>query len=130
MKEVFFNPNFTNLLVKIDYQLSPGASPDLGAVYTYKLWEANSGALADLQTGNNLNDDDDLYALPTPLSKNNERIVDVLSTLSNFGSTTIDMRVRIQFFQEGTLIDEHIVEKIIPPNTTIPTESFIRLKSN
>jgi hypothetical protein len=127
MKEVPFDPNGPDLFINILYQISANSQPNLAAVYTYQLWENNSSAILDMQKGNNMNDDDDKYGLPTPVHKNHRRIIDILSTLSNFGSDNLNMRILIEVFQDGQLIDQLIVPYTLPGNTTTADNSFIRL---
>jgi hypothetical protein len=125
MKDVFFDPAGAALSINIKY-LSKTAE-NLFATYTYTLWAANSNAIVDKRSGNNFNDEDDVYWLPTPASSNSGRIIDVFSTLKNVGAEKIEVKVRVEVCQGGATIGSDTDEETIEAKSTSFSELFIHL---
>lgn len=125
MKNVVFNPAGPALSVSIKY-LSKTAE-NLLATYTYTLWAANSNAIVDKRSGNNFNDEDDIYWLPTPAASNDGRIIDVFSTLKNTGEGKIEVRVAVEVCQDGKTIGGDVDNKSVDGKSTAFSEIFINL---
>jgi hypothetical protein len=81
MTIINFNPNGGPLSVEIRYQ-----GPII-AEYTYRLRAASTNATVRQETGDNDNEDDDIYVLPTPISNNNDRKITVGSDFASADGT-------------------------------------------
>jgi len=73
--KIIFDHNGENLSIELSYKGLIAAS------YTYTLWEADSNDIVEQKKGNNLNSMDDKYTLPSPVSSNSGRLVDIHSTI-------------------------------------------------
>lgn len=136
MYHLKFDPNGGPLIVQIDYYGS------LTASYVYTLWAKNSNAKVDEQYGNNQNSQDDRFILPSPVSQNSGRIVEIFSTINNPDNSNARELVAIKILQDGnTLFTQEnpggsavhgqvytvVDEKIIPGETTTLSDPFINL---
>src|SRR3954451_973928 len=77
MYHIKFDPQGEDLKIDIQY------FGKLTASYVYTLWEKNSNAKVSEHSGNNQNSQDDFYFLPSPVNENENRIIEVFSTLNN-----------------------------------------------
>lgn len=71
--------------------------------YVLILWEANSNSVVFKKEGNFINDEDDVFVLPTPINKNDGRILDLGAKLMIIPSIT-DYHVEINITQDGNTI--------------------------
>ena len=125
MQQVHFDPSGSSLSVNIRYESNH--AENLFVTYTYTLWEAQSGAIVDKNSGNNFNNSDDNYRLPTPAEKNNGRVIDILSTLKNAGSEGLNARVVVEICQDGNSLQTVIETERISENSTVVNQIFIRV---
>ena len=127
MKEVRFDGTGAALSVNIRYKSTHGGN--LFATYTYTLWEPNSGSIADQRSGNNFNNEDDNYWLPTPADKNDGRVVDVLSILKNAGAEAMNAKVEIEVCQGGSSLEVVSETESVMGDSTVTSQIFIRLRA-
>ena len=71
MYQVKIDPNGGAIQLDIKYLGAFTAS------YVYTLWEANSNAQVSVLSGNNMNSQDDIYPLPSPVGANVGRLIDI-----------------------------------------------------
>jgi len=136
MTHVKFNPSGSPLKIEITYLGNMTAS------YVYTLWENNSNAKADEKSGNNLNDIDDKYELPTPVKLNEGRIIELFTTLKNADSAVGKEIVAVKIFQGNNLLFTQenpggskagnkkftvTEEETVPAGKTILNDLFINL---
>ena len=72
--------------------------------YVYTLWEKKSNAKVDEKSGNNQNDEDDNFNLPSPIVHNDGRIIEIFSTMKNPDSQDTEEIVAIQVFQGNIVL--------------------------
>lgn len=125
MQQVHFNPQGAPLSVNIKYESNHGQN--LFTTYTYTLWSATDNGIINKHTGNNFNDEDDTYGLPTPVQNNNNRIVDVFSTLKNVGEEDINVRVIVEVLQGAEKIGSSTDKKSMNAKSTAFSQLFIKL---
>lgn len=125
MHQVNFTSTGPALSVNIRY--GSNHAENLFVTYTYTLWEAQSSAIADEHSGNNFNNDDDNYRLPTPAAKNNGRVIDVLSMLKNAGDEDLDVRIKIEICQGGDPLETITETETVAGNSTVISQVFIKL---
>ncbi len=125
---IHFNGVGPALSISLRYTSIEGEK--INSVYTYRLWDADSNAIINKNEGNNLNEQDDTYFLPTPSGSNSGRIIDVFSTLHNNGEKGIAVRVEIEVCQGGETIDVVADPKKIKANGIEFSQVFITLLSN
>jgi hypothetical protein len=128
MQQVHFNPQGAPLSVNIKYESNHGEN--LFTTYTYTLWSATDNGVINEHSGNNFNDEDDKYGLPTPVLNNNNRMVDVFSTLKNVGEEEIKVRVVVEIFQGSEIIGSSTDKKNMDAKATAFSEVFIKLTAN
>lgn len=125
MKEIHFDPTKGPLTVNIQHESH--TAQDLFVTYTYRLWAANSNIVISEEQGNNFSDDDDNYPLPTPIEKNDQRVIEVLSTLKNAGDQNMDTKVTIEVLQGGQVVDTEVDTLSIPAKSNNTSHVFIIL---
>jgi hypothetical protein len=121
MEKIEFDPNGSVLKIDIQY---------LGAVtasYVYKLWSANSNAIITERQGNNQNPQDDVYFLPQPVDQNNNRFVEVVSSLMNGDTAKLKATVKIKIFQGEENIGEVSQTEDIDPGKSVINDLFFKL---
>ena len=124
MYQVKFDPNGSALNVEINYK------GILTASYDYTLWEANSNAIVAEHFGNNQNDQDDSYDLPNPVKNNENRLIDVFSTLRNSDDSPQQEVINIKVYQGNKKIGNISETEIVDANKTVINEIFIKLVTN
>lgn len=127
MQQVTFDPDGSSLSISLLYKSNHGEN--LFATYTYTLWEARSSAIVDKGSGNNFNNEDDNFRLPTPAGKNAGRVIDVLSTLKNAGQAALNARVEIEICQGGSHLQTVSETVAIAGNSTVINQIFIQLSA-
>lgn len=121
MYKIYFDPKGSTLKVDINYLGTAIAS------YVYQLWETKSNAVVFRQSGNNANSQDDNYDLPTPVSSNEGRLIDILSTLRALVGEEQVQIVNIKVFQGSKKIGD-ISETVDTSNgATVVNQIFIQL---
>jgi hypothetical protein len=99
MTDVFFNANGGPLSAKAIFL------GDLVADYGMFLKEANSNAQVLIMEGDNLNPQDDIITLPTPVGMNAGRRVKLETAfLGNHPDINTDYRIVLEIHQDGNLI--------------------------
>ena len=86
--------------IEIIYQ---GTHPVI-AGYDYQLKEKNSNAVIDDQVGDNVNSQDDIYHLPTPIQDNVGRRAVITSKVAAVDLDS-EFSVEIKVYQNNVLID-------------------------
>ncbi len=86
--------------IKITYR---GSAPVL-AGYEYQLRAADSNPPVEVRQGDNRNDQDDVYPLPTPIDINRGRRAIVTSNIAAIEKNA-EYEVRIQVIQDGKVTD-------------------------
>lgn len=81
MTIVQFDPNGGPLKVEIKYE-----GPII-AEYTYRLRAANANSIVQTASGDNDNEEDDIYFLPTPVAQNHDRKITVSSDFASADGT-------------------------------------------
>lgn len=125
MEQVNFDSSGPALSVNMRYESNHGEN--LFVTYTYTLWEAESNTVADKNSGNNFNNDDDNYRLPTPAAKNNGRVIDLLSMLKNAGDEDLAYRIKIEICQGGDSLQTVTETETVGGNATASSQIFIKL---
>jgi hypothetical protein len=98
MKKAVFDPNGGPIQVEINAgHAQPGA-------YTLILWETNSNGRVGEWKGDFDNDDDDLYTMPTPVSKNHGRKVDCHYTMTLVPPSK-DYSTKLIVLQDGNTLE-------------------------
>lgn len=123
MYQVKIDPNGATLQLEIQYLGAFTAS------YVYTLWEANSNAQVSVLSGNNMNSQDDIYPLPSPVSANVGRLIDIFSTLKNATDSDMNGVVRITILQGSVELDSFDEPELLPAGKTVPNQVFINLIS-
>lgn len=125
MKPIPFDGAGAPLSVNITFQSQ--TAEDLYATYTYTLWATGSNTVVDQKSGNNFNDEDDNYWLPTPASGNNNRIIDVFSTLKNAGESDIQVNITVELHQGTAILGSDTDTKTVAASSTAFSQIFIKL---
>ena len=99
------------------------------ASYVYTLWEANSNAQVSALSGNNMNSQDDIYPLPSPVSANVGRLIDIFSTMKNASDSDMNGVVQVILTQAGNVLDTIAETEDLPAGKTVPNQLFINLTS-
>ena len=123
MYQVKIDPNGGPLQLDIQYLGAFTAS------YVYTLWEANSNAQVSQLSGNNMNSQDDVYPLPSPVAANVGRLIDVFSTLKNASDSDMNGIVQVKVSQGGTTLTTISEKEDLPAGKTVPNQLFINLTS-
>jgi Tfp pilus assembly major pilin PilA len=126
MKQVIFAIGGPAISVNIRYTSTAGQN--INAVYTYRLWSGTSNAIITKQHGNNLNDQDDIYWLPTPSASNDGRLIEIFSTLKNNDSNTTTLKIEVEVCQGGQRIDLISTQTNVAANGVDFNQLFIQLK--
>jgi|SRR5688572_22038600 hypothetical protein len=123
MYQVKIDPNGSPLQLDIQYLGAFTAS------YVYTLWEANSNAQVSALAGNNMNSQDDIYPMPSPVSANVGRLIDIFSTMKNSSDTDMTGIVQVKVTQGGQVLDTIAEREDLPSGKTVPNQLFINLTS-
>jgi len=99
------------------------------ASYTFYLFNANSNSYAqDPNPGNNQNPQDDIYYLPMPSSLNDNRIIELTTSLVGDGTST-NYRVIMEVYQGNKLLESIVDENNLLNNKPVDSYIFCKLKS-
>jgi hypothetical protein len=123
MYQVKIDPNGGPLQLDIQYLGAFTAS------YVYTLWESNSNAQVSALAGNNMNSQDDIYPMPSPVSANVGRLIDIFSTMKNSSDTDMTGIVQVKVTQGGQVLDTIAEREDLPSGKTVPNQLFINLTS-
>jgi hypothetical protein len=123
MYQLKIDPNGSPLQLDIQYLGAFTAS------YVYTLWEANSNAQVSALAGNNMNSQDDIYPMPSPVSANVGRLIDIFSTMKNSSDTDMTGIVQVKVTQGGQVLDTIAEREDLPSGKTVPNQLFINLTS-
>ena len=80
-------------------------------------------------SGNNMNSQDDIYPLPSPVSANVGRLIDIFSTMKNSSDTDMTGIVQVKVTQGGQVLDTIAEREDMPSGKTVPNQLFINLTS-
>ncbi len=128
MQQISFNGSGPALSIGIKYSSTSGQN--INAVYTYRLWAATSNAVISEHQGNNMNDEDDVYWLPTPSIGNDGRIIELFSTLKNNDSNPTPLRIEVEVCQGGATIATVTDQMELPGEAVQFSQFFIQLKAS
>ena len=123
MYQVKIDPNGGPIQLDIKYLGAFTAS------YVYTLWEANSNAQVSVLSGNNMNSQDDIYPMPSPVSANIGRLIDIFSTMKNASDSDMSGIVQVTITQGGQVVDTIPEKEDLPAGKTVPNQLFINLTS-
>ena len=123
MYQVKIDPNGGLLQLDIQYLGAFTAS------YKYTLWEANSNEQVSSVSGNNMNAQDDVYPLPSPVSANTGRLIDIFSTMNNASDAEMNGIVQVKISQGGNVLTTISEKEDMPAGKTVPNQIFINLTS-
>ena len=122
MVRAIFNPNGGPIRVDITAGYAQPGS------YALLLWGANTNAVVGEWRGNFINNDDDYYFLPTPLEKNNGRIIDCIATFTLLPPIK-QFLLKVEVLQDGNILATDVREGE-SEEQTVSVEIFIALASN
>lgn len=95
--------------------------------YTLLLWEANENKIVMEKRGNFINPDDDAYALPTPNSENDGRIIECIATVVIIPGIK-KYNVELKLYQGGRELKPQIADSNESNSPSVTVDLFARLK--
>ncbi|HVN58745.1 MAG TPA: hypothetical protein VMT63_10630 [Bacteroidales bacterium] len=100
MQKAYFNPEGEPLKMQVVYK-----NGVIDAVYNITLSEKESNSVVEDFDGNNLNPEDDVYALPGPVVDNDGRLIILTNKFYGLDlEKSNKYEIALEIFQGGTLI--------------------------